>query len=66
MISPTPLFPPKPSVPPQDSHVPVLLKEVVEGLAVVPGETLVDEDGDVGRGSGGRGGHGAIPFSSSR
>ena len=36
MISPTPL------IPPQDQHVPVLLKEVVEGLAVVPGETLVD------------------------
>ena len=36
MISPTPLFPE------QDQHVPVLLKEVVEGLAVVPGETLVD------------------------
>ena len=35
MISPTPLFPE------QDQHVPVLLKEVVEGLAVVPGETLV-------------------------
>jgi len=29
-------------IPPQDQHVPVLLKEVVEGLAVVPGETLVD------------------------
>jgi len=29
-------------IPPQDKHVPVLLKEVVEGLAVVPGETLVD------------------------
>ncbi|HET9334944.1 MAG TPA: 16S rRNA (cytosine(1402)-N(4))-methyltransferase RsmH [Sphingomicrobium sp.] len=39
MISPTPPIPP---VPPQDPHVPVLLKEVVEGLAVVPGETLVD------------------------
>ena len=36
MISPT--LP----IPPQDQHVPVLLKEVVEGLAVVPGETLVD------------------------
>jgi len=36
VISPTPL------IPPQDQHVPVLLKEVVEGLAVVPGETLVD------------------------
>lgn len=36
MISPT--LP----VPPQDQHVPVLLQEVVEGLAVVPGETLVD------------------------
>ncbi len=24
------------------SHLPVLLDEVVEGLAVVPGETLVD------------------------
>jgi 16S rRNA (cytosine1402-N4)-methyltransferase len=39
VISPTLPIPP---VPPQDSHVPVLLKEVVEGLAVVPGETLVD------------------------
>jgi 16S rRNA (cytosine1402-N4)-methyltransferase len=29
-------------IPPQEQHVPVLLKEVVEGLAVVPGETLVD------------------------
>jgi len=29
-------------IPPQDQHVPVLLREVVEGLAVVPGETLVD------------------------
>jgi 16S rRNA (cytosine1402-N4)-methyltransferase len=29
-------------IPPQDNHVPVLLQEVVEGLAVVPGETLVD------------------------
>jgi len=29
-------------IPPHDQHVPVLLKEVVEGLAVVPGETLVD------------------------
>ena len=29
-------------IPPQDHHVPVLLQEVVEGLAVVPGETLVD------------------------
>jgi len=29
-------------IPPQDQHVPVLLQEVVEGLAVVPGETLVD------------------------
>jgi len=29
-------------IPPLDQHVPVLLKEVVEGLAVVPGETLVD------------------------
>ena len=36
MISPT--LP----IPPQDNHVPVLLQEVVEGLAVVPGETLVD------------------------
>ena len=36
MISPT--LP----IPPHDQHVPVLLKEVVEGLAVVPGETLVD------------------------
>ena len=36
MISPTL------SIPPHDQHVPVLLKEVVEGLAVVPGETLVD------------------------
>ena len=36
MISPT--LP----IPPQDQHVPVLLQEVVEGLAVVPGETLVD------------------------
>jgi 16S rRNA (cytosine1402-N4)-methyltransferase len=36
MISPT--IP----IPPQDHHVPVLLQEVVEGLAVVPGETLVD------------------------
>jgi len=29
-------------IPPHDPHVPVLLKEVVEGLAIVPGETLVD------------------------
>ena len=36
MISPT--LP----IPPQDKHVPVLLTEVVEGLAVVPGETLFD------------------------
>ena len=36
MISPT--LP----IPPQDPHVPVLLQEVVEGLAIVPGETLVD------------------------
>ena len=36
MISPTP------PIPAQDSHVPVLLQEVVEGLAIVPGETLVD------------------------
>ncbi len=36
MISPT--LP----IPPRDHHVPVLLQEVVEGLAVVPGETLVD------------------------
>ena len=36
MISPT--LP----IPPHDQHVPVLLQEVVEGLAVVPGETLVD------------------------
>ena len=36
MISPT--LP----IPAQDPHVPVLLQEVVEGLAIVPGETLVD------------------------
>src|SRR5215218_8233050 len=36
MISPTP------PIPQQDPHVPVLLHEVVEGLAIVPGETLVD------------------------
>ena len=36
MISPT--LP----IPAQDQHVPVLLQEVVEGLAIVPGETLVD------------------------
>ena len=36
MISPT--LP----IPPQEPHLPVLLKEVVEGLAIVPGETLVD------------------------
>jgi 16S rRNA (cytosine1402-N4)-methyltransferase len=36
MISPTP------PIPQQDPHVPVLIKEVVEGLAIVPGETLVD------------------------
>ena len=36
MISPT--FP----IPPQAPHVPVLIEEVVKGLAVVPGETLVD------------------------
>lgn len=36
MISPT--LP----IPQQDPHVPVLLREVVEGLAIVPGETLVD------------------------
>jgi len=29
-------------IPPQEPHLPVLLKEVVEGLAIVPGETLVD------------------------
>jgi len=29
-------------IPAQDPHVPVLLNEVVEGLAIVPGETLVD------------------------
>jgi 16S rRNA (cytosine1402-N4)-methyltransferase len=33
---------PTPPIPAQDSHVPVLLQEVVEGLAIVPGETLVD------------------------
>ena len=36
MISPT--LP----IPPQAPHVPVLIEEVVRGLAVVPGETLVD------------------------
>ena len=30
------------SIPPQAPHVPVLIEEVVKGLAVVPGETLVD------------------------
>jgi 16S rRNA (cytosine1402-N4)-methyltransferase len=29
-------------IPALDQHVPVLLNEVVEGLAIVPGETLVD------------------------
>jgi 16S rRNA (cytosine1402-N4)-methyltransferase len=29
-------------IPPQAPHVPVLIEEVVKGLAVVPGETLVD------------------------
>ncbi|MBA3668178.1 MAG: 16S rRNA (cytosine(1402)-N(4))-methyltransferase RsmH [Sphingomonas sp.] len=29
-------------IPPQGHHVPVLIEEVVKGLAVVPGETLVD------------------------
>ena len=32
----------RPSRPPHARHVPVLLDEVVAGLAVVPGETLVD------------------------